>query len=250
MTRRTLLKLAAFSAASSACAVGAGRQRARRGLRVTTHTVPWGLPRRVRVARLTDLHVGFGTAASVLDAAVLRCREASPDLVVLTGDYVNRTTVYLPELRKLLARLPRPCVATLGNHDHWSDGSAVREALAAEGVDVLSNAHTRLRLGGEHLTVVGVDDGHTGHADPKRAFSDGVAAHGGRLVLAGHTHGGQFDLGSVTDAMLRAAGEPYAAGWYDLDRTRLYVNAGVGGAVIGTRLGPRATPEVALFDLT
>jgi len=248
----------------------AGATLRRPRLRITRHRVG---PRRrrgrpARLVHLTDLHVGRATPLPLLRQAVQRARDLRPDLVVLTGDYLNHSLVYLPLLRRLLSRLPRPCVATLGNHDHWSGADPITRALEEQGIEVLRNGSTMVRCrAGRVLEVVGVDDGRTRHdeaarsmrgvRDPLRAIvlthyprtADAVERHGGRLVLTGHTHGGQIHVPVVTRALSRLGGHRYIAGWYRVGRARLYVNAGIGASVIGLRVGRRAAPEVALLEV-
>lgn len=266
MTRRSLLKIAAAAAASGALASKVAHSAPGR-VRMTHHRVPWAGRRQLRVVQLTDLHVGWGTPQHLLEQSVQLCCRARPDLVVLTGDYLNRSLTYLPQLERWLRRLPRPCVATLGNHDHWSGADAVSGALHAQGIPVLRNENVRLALGSVRLPIVGIDDGFTNHDDVDRAFAGlecpetalvlthfpttarRIATCGGRLVLAGHTHGGQIEVPIVTQAVARLAGSHYLAGWYRLGCTRLYVSAGIGSSTIRWRLGARAMPEVAVFDL-
>lgn len=266
MPRRKFLKIAAIAAASGAGTASLAHA-APRQVRLTRHRVPWPGPAPLRIVHITDLHVGWGTPTRLLEQSVALCRRARPDLVVLTGDYVNRTLKHLPRLSRLVARLPRPCVATLGNHDHWSGAREVGTALEQQGVTVLRNENFRLRLGTRQLPIVGIDDAFTGHADVGKAFSgldcpetalvlshfpdtaDTVASCGGRLVLSGHTHGGQIEIPVVTRAVARLAGNKYIAGWYRLGCARLFVNAGVGSSVVRFRLGARARPEVAIIDL-
>jgi len=235
-------------------------------LRVTTHRVAWPVQRRVRVVQLTDLHVGRNTPMPRLQEAVALAQRARPDVVVMTGDYVNRSLDQLPRLRQLVLALPRPCLATLGNHDHWSGAAAVRAALTRAGVQVLTNASTVVRGGGWELTVVGIDDGYTSHHAVRQAFArvprprdtlvithypevaPTVARFGGRLILSGHTHGGHLDVPVVTRGLARLAGHRYIGGWYTVGAARLYVNVGIGAAKVQVRTG-RAAPEVAVFDL-
>ncbi len=261
--RRTFLKLTAASVA--AAGVGVAAQIAPQRVRLTRHRIS-GHGLQLRIAHLTDLHVGWATPQHILDEAVALCRRARPDLVVLTGDYLNRSLKHLPALSRLVARLPRPCVATLGNHDYWSGAAEIQAALEAREVMVLRNTHKRLRLGRQELSIVGVDDGYTDHADvetsfaglenPKRALvlthdpntAGAIAERGGRLILAGHTHGGQIQIHRVTDAIARVAGNGYLAGWYSVADAKLYVNSGLGSSAVRLRVGERARPEVALFD--
>jgi hypothetical protein len=236
-------------------------------VRVTTHKISWPHAGRARVVQLTDLHVGKGTPEVVLERAVEETLKAKPDLVVLTGDYLNRTLKYLPDFIAIMKRLPRPCVLVFGNHDHWSGTRELRKELEKAGVTVLQNEHVTLKLPRMQLLIVGVDDGTTKHDDVQAAFSgvenpkhalvlthhpktaDKIAKLGGRLILAGHLHGGQIDIPKVTDAIAKLTGKPYIAGFYSVGGSLLYVNAGLGSAVVRARAGPRAIPEVAVFDL-
>jgi len=155
----------------------------------------------------------------------------------------------------------------LGNHDHWSGAERVQAAIAKQGIPVLRNENTRLQIGDVQVPIVGIDDGFTKHDDAKKAFAglscpetalvlshfpdsaDQIASCGGRIVLSGHTHGGQVEIPMITRAIARLAGNKYVAGWYTLGCTRLYVNAGVGSSAIRLRAGVQARPEVAIIDL-
>jgi predicted MPP superfamily phosphohydrolase len=235
---------------------------------VRRNLLTWPLYQTVRIAHISDIHAGMATPLATMRQAVFAARRAMPDMVVLTGDYLNRSLRYVERLRRFVAALPKPRVAVLGNHDYWSCAHGVVKALESEDVIVLRNESRRIRLPGGDITVVGVDDGATKHDDAERAFfgaedaknalvlthhpktADDVAPHGGRLVLAGHTHGGQIVVPLLTDAICKLHGHEYLGGWYDVsDDTRLYVNAGIGSGAVGIRVGNRACPEVAIFDL-
>src|SRR4051812_39309718 len=127
--------------------------------RVTRHRIPHRS--RARVVQLTDVHVGPTTPRRFLAEVARRVRELEPDLVVLTGDYVNVSTFYADRITELVLQLPQPCVAVLGNHDHWTDAKRVTRALEAGGARVLRNES----IEAAGLRVVGVDDGCSGHAD-------------------------------------------------------------------------------------
>lgn len=238
----------------------------RAGLAITHHTVPWGGARVVRIAQLTDIHVGPTTPPRVLEQVVAVVRSLRCDAVVLTGDYVNVSTRHVDRVTELVRSLPKPCVAVLGNHDHWTDPRRITRALEAGGAEVLCNAATSVAGDGWELPIIGVDDGRTKNDDVTRAFA-GVAAPeralalthdpriapaiakaGAPLVLAGHTHAGQIHLPRVVPAVARLVGHRYLHGFHRIGRCDLYVSAGIGHSLEGLR-SPRAAPEIAVFDL-
>jgi hypothetical protein len=268
--RRFLQGAAVFGAAAAAGALpvlaDAGEQ-APRPERVT-FDVPDLDPAHdgLRVAQLSDVHVGPRTPAALIRRAVDEVNAFAPDLVVLTGDYVTRSKSEVEGMRTLLAGLAAPTVAVLGNHDVWTDLRGSANALRANGYEVLENAWTRVTIRGAPLTVVGVGDRRTGRDDVPAAVR-GLPAGSAPVVLAhsprtadrlralhrplvcfsGHTHGGQVNIPILTPIALAFVREPYARGRFRLGDVQLYVNRGVGMSGISVRID--SPPEVTLATL-
>lgn len=230
----------------------------------------------LRVAHLTDLHVGRVTPMRVQETAVQLTNLERPDLVVITGDFVCHSQLYLDELSTLLGSFDAPVIAVLGNHDHWSGADEVRWALRQGGVEVLDNRHTVITIRHQRLQVLGLDDAYTGHAAAREALkglrkdlptlglshiaeeADALWHHQVPLVLSGHTHAGQVTLAKLHElAIGRIAGHRYVHGLYGARRPEgdddakgaVYVGAGVGAAVVPLRLGERARREITIFEL-
>jgi len=219
----------------------------------------------LRVAQLSDLHVGDLTPVERIRAAIAEANRFRPDLVALTGDYLTRDGRGVGLMREQLGGLEAPTLATLGNHDRWVDPLGAAAALEHLGYGVLENENTTLRLRGVPFTVIGIDDLWTRAADPPRAMKG--AAKGSRLylahvprtadilenwgtpmlVLSGHTHGGQVNVPLLMRAMRWMAHEPYHEGLYQVGQVQLYVNRGVGNVGLPIRLN--APPEVSLLTL-
>lgn len=243
--------------------VRAGR---RGGLSVTWHRMPWQGKRRLRVVQLTDIHVGPTTPQRMLERVAEVVATLECDAVVMTGDYVNASCVYADRITELVRSLPKPCIAVLGNHDHWTDPVRVTRALVDGGAKVLRNESMVVDCAGVPLVVVGVDDGRSGNADVARAFAKvsepsralvpshfpntavEIATTRAPLVLSGHTHAGHVDVPHVTKLFARLAGNPYLSGFHRIDETDLYVSAGIGHSLHGLRAG-RTLPEIAVFEL-
>jgi len=223
----------------------------------------------LRIAHLSDIHVGNLTPREHVRAAVELANAARPDVIVMTGDYVCWRRHEVFDLEEQIAGLSAPrVVTTLGNHDYFTWGRGVAEALQRNGYDVLRNQHTVVDVGGAPLTLVGIDDPITRHHDADAAFA-GVAERGTRvvlchgpeqaprlaergadLVLSGHTHGGQINLPGITHRIARRMGLRYLRGFYDVgERTRLYVTPGVGFSGVTWRTGDGTSAEVAVFTL-
>jgi predicted MPP superfamily phosphohydrolase len=222
----------------------------------------------LRLAQLSDLHVGNKTPDAVLRAAIDDVNRFEPELVVLTGDFLSYKKSEVERARAVLGGIAAPTVAVLGNHDVWVDPEGAADALRGHGYEVLENEWTTVRLRGAPLTVVGVGDYMTGRADVDRA-TKGIAAsgsaplvlaHGPRtadrlraldrsmLCLSGHTHGGQVVLPIITPIFTRfVTREPYVRGAYQVGRVHLYVNRGIG--MSGLKMRFNCPAEVTLATL-
>ncbi|MFP2909657.1 metallophosphoesterase [Pyxidicoccus sp. 3LFB2] len=124
----------------------------------------------LRIAQLSDLHVGPFTPDGRIIHAVRTLEREGVDLVVLTGDYVTRKGDPLERVQELLTGIRIPAFAVLGNHDHWTAPAYLRQGLERANITVLQNTHTVTRVRGAPLTVLGVDDARSGHADVEATF--------------------------------------------------------------------------------
>ena len=140
----------------------------------------------LRVAQLSDLHVGSLTPVERIRAAVEEANRFRPDLVVLTGDYLTRDRGGVSLMREQLGGLQAPTLATLGNHDRWVDPRGAGAALEDLGYGVLENQNTTLTLRGRSVHRVGIDDLWTRSADP-------AAGHEGRRARVAPVPGPRAD---------------------------------------------------------
>jgi predicted MPP superfamily phosphohydrolase len=226
----------------------------------------------VRIAQLSDIHVGNLTPVAHVRAAIAAANAAAPDLIVLTGDYVCWRRHEAALAADQLGGLDAPRVlAVLGNHDYYASADAVTAALAHNGYEVLKNQTTVAHVRGAPLAVVGVDDPVTRHDDLDAAFAGApagatrlalchladrgpeLARRGADVVLSGHTHGGQIYVKGITDRLLRRFGLNYRRGMYDIgsriQRSTLYVTPGVGFSGVTRRAGEGTHAEVAVLTL-
>ena len=231
----------------------------------------------VKVAHLTDFHCGSHIPWGYLEDAVDRTLAEKPDIIALTGDFIDRGHHHVRKAAKLFRplRATLGVFAVLGNHDfavHTARGSrrypelhnAVTDALGAEGVSVLRNHAVRFDREGGGLIVAGVDDMWSGESNPGVALSGQcvetprvILAHNPQsveefgnlradLTLSGHTHGGQINLPRLGRILLGKKSRRWAAGLYTHNDGHVYVNKGVG---FGWRFRFGVRPEIAIITL-
>ena len=275
MDRRSFLRLAAtgMAAGAGAAALGAGWTTLGEPNWPVVERIDVALPRLparldgLRVAQLSDLHISQYTTASDIGRAAALAMRQSPDLIVLTGDFIWREVWQYAEhliepLRSLAA--PLGVYAVLGNHDHWEDAALASRVLAEAGVTLLVNRALRLDVAAP-LWLVGLDDVWERKHDMRAAlagtpdeecklllvhepdYADQAAGYPVDLQFSGHSHGGQINLPFYGRPVLPYLGQKYPAGLYQVGPMSLYTNRGIG--VISPPVRFNCPPEVTLLTL-
>lgn len=228
----------------------------------------------LRVAHLSDIHVGGGmTRERLLHMAEL-AQQAKPDLVLHTGDFLtHREGDFDTPLYEALARIRAPYGqwACLGNHD-YDDPARIARRLGDAGVELLRDRAATIEVAGQPLEIAGLDfvfarerheeiyaqlfarlarqDGTPRlllNHDPRNFFEmpDGVAD----LMLAGHTHGGHVGVQLGRDhaiTVVSLVGIP-DQGTFARGDMRMFVTRCVGFYGYPMRVG--IPPEIALLTL-
>ncbi len=220
-----------------------------------------------RIAQVSDVHHSRLVSLGEVERVTRIAESANADLIALTGDYTTTRRRYIEPCAEVLGslRAPEGVWAVLGNHDHLTDAELTARALTRRGIQVLTNANTRVRRGADELQLVGIDDWSWGRTDWARAFrgvdetrSTVLLSHqpivfdlpqtqNCSLILAGHTHGGQICLPFV-GAPARFVNEfKYVSGLFARGTAQMYVTRGTG--VIGLPIRFGAPPEITVIRL-
>lgn len=224
----------------------------------------------LRVALITDLHVGPIRGADFTQRVVDLVEGADVDLVVLGGDLADGTVRHVGQTLDPLGDLTAPAYAVTGNHEYISgEPEAWVEKWEELGITALRNASERLPEG---IVMAGVEDAsgasdrYEGGLPPDfEAALEGVAgddfvllaAHQPAeadevpdglvesvdLVVSGHTHGGQ--LWPFGYAVLAEQGT--IAGLDEINDIRVLTSRGAGAW--GPPLRVLAPPEVPVITL-
>ncbi len=222
-----------------------------RGPRVVRHEVkvsslPGGRTG-LKLVQLSDLHLGRLLGERWLGRRVGEVNALAPDLVVVTGDLVDSDVGPVGPLAPVLRGLSAPLgvYGVTGNHEYYAGLDRCLAVYEAAGIRTLRDGSAEAAPG---LVLTGVDDltarrqlGLDGHTldrtfagVPKEALVVHLshspllvreaAGRGARLMLSGHTHGGQ--LWPFT--FLSSIPYPFQAGRYEVDGMTLVVSRGTG----------------------
>jgi hypothetical protein len=228
------------------------------------------LGERLRIAHLSDFHLRPGWREA-FDRLLLDVRTSEPDLVCVTGDWVEDKfdpKPALPTARRLaeqLARLtPLGAVSCLGNHD----GDLLAPYLIDAGIRVLCNQSAELTTRGQTVEVVGLagvarldlDERFLDRLEPTtRSDFRIILSHYPDVVLhlepiradailVGHTHGGQVCLpGGRAIITHDSLPRRMARGVHATSPGPLIVNRGLG--VSGYPIRLFCPPEWLIVDL-
>ncbi|HEY5920963.1 MAG TPA: metallophosphoesterase [Kofleriaceae bacterium] len=202
------------------------------------------------IVQLSDLHVGLTIDRTFVQRVVEQTNRLSPDLVALTGDFVDGPVSELAdEIAPLGAlRAKHGVYAVTGNHEYYAGADAWIETITKLNVKYLRNELVTIGDANAAFDLAGVDDhgarrynGHgedlqraTAQRDPNRALVllahqprqvRRAAKHGVDLQLSGHTHGGQI---WPWHYIVKVQQGGLLAGRYDYEGTQLYVTRGCG----------------------
>tara|TARA_E500000331_G_C17228773_1_gene701629 strand:+ start:615 stop:1544 length:930 start_codon:yes stop_codon:yes gene_type:complete len=236
----------------------------------------------LKLLHISDLHLSQSFSSKQIESALLKGFSESPDACFITGDFISGIPSKndLEELSKVLLKFSSkiPTYACLGNHDGglWSSSNGgpknsnqIRNMLRKARVRLLVNERISLRIKGIPLQLVGVGDlwskecfprlcmTHRSQRPPKEAVilmchnpdaKEMLKSYFWNLMLAGHTHGGQFVIPFTKFAPFApVVDQSMVEGLHQWDKWRhIHITRGVGN-LYGIRFNCR--PEVNLLEL-
>lgn len=235
-----------------------------------THThIPFPGIKPKKILHLSDLHVSDGMTPAGLMAGLKAGLRQKPDLICLTGDYITYAHRFDADgLRNLLreAAGSAPAYAVMGNHDGFRQPSGLDspapliELMAPTGVRVLENS----ALVHDDLNIVGVADLWSHNYRPEQAFAQidpskpsvvlshnpdskvGMFDYPWKVMLAGHTHGGQARIPGLACSWAPVKDKRFLAGLYGWEGKQLFITRGLGSP---GHVRAFCRPEVSIVHL-
>ena len=242
----------------------------------------------ITMAQISDIHSGSFYNKTAVKGGVELLMAEKPDFVFFTGDLVNNLTNEVRDYQDIFSKVKAPLgvYSSLGNHD-YGDYYFGKESSPAKvknlkdmvdvhkvmGYDLLMNDHRRLKVDGEEIGILGIENWGMGRFPkygkmelavqntddlPVKLLLSHDPSHWRGEVLkkypqidamfSGHTHGMQFGV-RLKEYQWSPVQYIYKewAGLYQEQKQQLYVNVGYGFLGYPGRVG--VLPEITLFTL-
>ncbi len=219
----------------------------------------------IRVAQISDLHLGIMIKDWFLNKVIERVNELKPDILVSTGDLVDghsNDINYLTDFfHKIEAGYGR--FAILGNHEFYVGIKNSLSFLEKSGFRILRNEYVKIK---DNFYIAGIDDDTINKNIDERALLKDIdrnsfvlyCKHKPRiskdakgffdLQLSGHTHNGQiFPFTLIVMIFFPAKSGLTEIRWGD-NISYLYTSRGTG--TWGPPIRFLSRPEVTLIEIT
>jgi predicted MPP superfamily phosphohydrolase len=218
-----------------------------------------GLKKEIKIVHLSDLHIGAVHQKDYLERVVKKTNSLNPDVVVLTGDLVDGSSIVNNKILSPINKIKSPIYFVVGNHEIYDGLERVIPIFKRTKMKILRDTKSNF----QNINFIGID-----YSDSKKEISQkldkieidkhrtnillyhapmfrlkelekkGIALH-----LAGHTHDGQIFPFSLFVKLLY----PYTKGIYKSSNSAVFVSPGTGTWGPPMRLG--SFNEINLINL-
>lgn len=229
----------------------------------------------IKVVHFSDLHFNRAISKSKVDSIVSEINLINADLVLFTGDLIDRDMNLTSEDYNYLTKAFREInakygkYAVLGNHDYHQYDNVLK-VFTDSGFKYLENSYDivynnknqKIFIGGVGNVSYNLDD-----VDKMMEFfnnendvnykiilvhepdiSDNIVDnYTVNLILAGHSHNGQVRLPIIGAIYTPPGAKKYYDEHYMIDDTNLYISSGIGVSSVNYRLWNR--PSINFYRI-
>lgn len=233
----------------------------------------------LKIVHISDLHYGRTINKKELNELVKKINLTKPDIVVLTGDLIDKDTNLTDKDIKIISDAFNKIDVTIGkyaikgNHDYkFKKWDILIENSGFVNLNdkyelIFANENDYILLSGMSTNIYGdlkvndkskIFEEYINSSEIKPNYSillmhepdfvDNFDYNNFNLILAGHSHNGQVRLPIIGAIIKPNYGKKYYDHYYKLKNTDLYVSSGLGVSEVNFRLFNR--PTFNLYRLT
>ncbi len=229
----------------------------------------------LKIIQLSDIHYGSTIFINDIKKLVKTINRRNPDLVVFTGDLINKDyklkskeqETLIKELKKIKSTIGK--YAILGEEDKEQFTTIMNQSeftiLNNSYELIYNNSNTPILLIGLNSSISGninINQAYQYFEEPTHnsniytitllhepdSVDDIIASYQTDLFLAGHSHNGQVAIPYLGGILKKEGANKYINEFYQLEQSKLYISSGIGTTDNGFRLFCR--PSINFFRLS
>ena len=230
----------------------------------------------IKIVHFSDLHYKRAIDSKKIESIVEEINLINPDIVVFTGDLIDKDTPLSKKdydtLVNLLSKINSKYgkYAVMGNHDYYKAKDKVIEVYESSNFKYLENSYDivysknmeKIFIGGLGNVSYNIDD-IAKLMDSKELEDDNiykiilvhepditsqiVKDYSVDLILAGHSHNGQVVIPMIGPIYKPNNAKKYYDNYYQVNDTSLYISSGIGVSTVNYRLFNR--PSINFYRI-
>lgn len=229
-----------------------------KGLIITEEKIIDNIPKSfygLKIVHFSDLHYGMSVNEDVLSNLVNNINKTKPDIVVFTGDLIDRDTTYTEEIKNIIIKYLSKIKSIYGNyyvngnHDLVNNSfdllmtSSNFKSLNNTSDIIYSSELDTIYIGG--MSVKNYDITYLKELEDYDYkifimhypdYMDKISQYNFDLVLSGHSHNGQVRLPFIGALVKPDNAKKYYEEYYKINNTNLYISGGIGNSKVNLRL--------------
>jgi len=213
-----------------------------------------------KIIHFSDIHYGKTTFKKDIDYMVEKINELKPDIVVFTGDLIDKSTNLTDEIKNDLINSLSKIKANLGKYAIAGEDDLNLEdyetIIKKANFVYLNNSYDLIYADKDPILIAQINDNL--NLEGINAIYNILLIHNPNdlenikdsrfnLILAGHTHNGQIKL-PILKPLLLDKNTKYYKDYYKLNNSKLYISGGIGTSKYKLRLNVK--PSINLYRLT
>ena len=206
----------------------------------------------LKVVHFTDIHYNQHISSNKIKDMVDLINKANPDLVVFTGDLIDKD--YIPnssDLKMLTSELNRINVK-VGKYAIKGEDDDIYFKNVFDNTDfiILDNTIQKVYIDSSVIDLIAVDESYDVNSLSLRNLDNfGITLvhkpdladkivddFSPNIIMAGHSHNGQVVLPVIGSVMHKEGSKKYYSSYYKIRNTDLYISGGIGNSYYQFRL--------------